>query len=297
MAKFLLDSGDVNEYREIAKLAQEKGSELWGATTNPSLIAKKLAGKKITQEEAFRLQKEIVKEILTIVPGAVSAEVYADKDTTAEEMIEQGREIATWDARIFVKLPTTVEGFKARTALRKDEIMINNTLVFSLQQIFAIFLHEKIVRIEYEIDEEACFISPFVGRLDDKGKDGMMVIEQAVEMKKKYNFSCWVLESSVRNPSHIKRGIDAGTDIMTVPAAVLREWLMMSNEEKESLDATDYAKNLAPMPNWQPLEELLGIKDIEQFMSAIETKKLDVSDALTTAGIDKFAADWKSIIV
>src|ERR1700719_1712375 len=115
MTKFLLDSGDPDEYKEITSLAKEKGYELWGATTNPTLIAKKLAGQKITSEEAFALQKKIVFEILDIVPGAVSAEVYADDKTTAEQMVEQGRDIAKWHERIFVKLPTTIEGFKART--------------------------------------------------------------------------------------------------------------------------------------------------------------------------------------
>src|SRR5690349_17207707 len=126
MTKFLLDSGDPAEYREIAQLAKEKGSELWGSTTNPSLIAKKLSGDKLTRQEAFALQKDLVMEILSIVPGAVSAEVYADTQTTARDMIEQGRDIASWHERIYVKLPTTLEGFKARTQLRKEGIAINN---------------------------------------------------------------------------------------------------------------------------------------------------------------------------
>lgn len=111
--KFLLDSGDPDEYREIAKLAKDHGSELWGSTTNPTLIAKTILNKKFTQDEAFQLQKEIVLEIVRLLPGAVSAEVYADESTTADEMIAQGREIATWHQRVVVKLPTTLEGFKA----------------------------------------------------------------------------------------------------------------------------------------------------------------------------------------
>src|SRR5579883_1423586 len=162
MTKFLLDSGDPIEYREIVALAKEKGSELWGATTNPSLIAKKLAGKKITQEEALKMQKDLVMEILEIVPGAVSAEVYAEANTTAEQMIEQGKDIATWHERIYVKLPTTIEGFKARTALRKEGIAINNTLVFSQEQIYAICLHEKVIRETYNVGDKhwPSFISP-----------------------------------------------------------------------------------------------------------------------------------------
>ena len=83
MTKFLLDSGDPKEYAEITKLAQEQNTQIWGATTNPSLIAKNLTGKKITQDEAFELQNKIITEILKLVPGAVSAEVYADHTTTA----------------------------------------------------------------------------------------------------------------------------------------------------------------------------------------------------------------------
>lgn len=173
MTKLLLDSGDPKEYREIAKLAKDNNAEIWGATTNPTLIAKTLKDRKLTPKEAFDLQKEIVMEILQIVPGAVSAEVYADATTKAEEMIEQGRDIATWDSRIYVKLPTTLEGFKARTALRAQNIPVNNTLVFSQEQIFAITLHEKIMRATNKIDNPwPPFISPFVGRLDDGGENG-----------------------------------------------------------------------------------------------------------------------------
>ena len=145
MTKFILDSGNPQEYREISHLAEQHGGMIWGSTTNPTLVAKQLSGKKLTIEQAFGLQKELVLEILEIVPGAVSAEVYANAETKAEEMIEQGRDIASWHERVVVKLPTTLEGFKARTALREEDILTNNTLVFSQQQIFAICLHEKIV--------------------------------------------------------------------------------------------------------------------------------------------------------
>src|SRR5579863_1224599 len=175
MTKFLLDSGDPIEYRQIALIAKGIGSQLWGATTNPSLIAKKLAGQKISTEEALKMQKSLVMEILSIVPGAVSAEVYADDTTTAAQMVEQGRDIATWHERIYVKLPTTIEGFKARTNLRFEGIPINNTLVFSQEQIYAICLHEKLVHEELPIINKLWppFISPFLGRLDDQGEDGL----------------------------------------------------------------------------------------------------------------------------
>ena len=137
--KFLLDSGDPNEYKEIEPLAKKHDSNLWGSTTNPTLIAKKLAGKKVSQQEAFDLQKKLVMDILDLVPGAVSAEVFSDWATTGEEMAKQGRDIATWDKRVVVKLPTTKEGFIARTILRKEKIPVNNTLVFSQAQIYSWF--------------------------------------------------------------------------------------------------------------------------------------------------------------
>ena len=146
MTQYLLDSGDPEEFKAISTLAKEHNEVLFGATTNPTLIAKKLAGRKVSQDEAFELQKQIVMEIVNIVPGPVSAEVYADETTTAEQMVEQGREIAKGHDRIVVKLPTTMEGFKARTALRRNKVLINNTIIFSQQQVVAVYLHEKLIQ-------------------------------------------------------------------------------------------------------------------------------------------------------
>ncbi len=304
MTKFLLDSGDVQEYKEIAKLAKEKNSGLWGATTNPTLIAKTLKDRKLRQSEAFELQKEIVMEILGLVPGAVSAEVYADESTTADEMIEQGEDIASWDKRIYVKLPTTLEGFKARSSLREKNIPINNTLVFSQQQIFAINLHERIIR---ESNKNASnqwppFISPFVGRLDDKGQNGIRLIENGMKIKghfltKEKGPITWMLASSLRKVEHIKQSIELNAEIITAPASAYREWFKLSQIQQNELDAKAYAKGLADIPYWQPPPELIKIKTISEFMGAIEGNKLDIRHELTTTGIQRFAADWRAIIL
>lgn len=301
---FLLDSGDPDEFREIDALAKEKGQKLWGSTTNPSLIAKKLQGRKVSMNEAFKLQKELVLEIVSIVPGAVSAEVYADEKTTAEEMINQGRQIATWHERIVIKLPTTIEGFKARAELRKEKIPINNTLVFTQQQIFAICLHERIMQETYgPIDPPKIehlggwppFISPFVGRLDDQGEDGLSVVEHGMEVKKTYSFLPWMLEASVRRLEHIKRGFEQNVELITSPAKVWREWFALSNEEIEHLDSLSYAKTLKPFEFWNP-EEFLTIPSTEVFMENIESNTLDIRHPLTDKGIERFADDWKAII-
>lgn len=303
MTKLLLDSGDPQEYREIAKLAQKNKSEIWGATTNPTLIAKNLAGKKFTHKEAFNLQKEIVMEILNIVPGAVSAEVYADKTTTAQEMIQQGEEIASWNKRIYVKLPTTVESFKARTALRKKNININNTLVFSQQQIFAIALHEQIIRKTHaDIQfKEPQFISPFVGRLDDNGENGIQLIRHGMKIKtlpagSQNNFT-WMLSASIRTVQHVGQSIDAKAEIITAPAKVYRQWFALTEQEKKTFKKVSASEALKDIPFWHPPEELKKISAIEEFMEAILSSRLDIRHPLTDAGITRFASDWKSILI
>ena len=301
MTKLLLDSGDPKEYREIAKLAKDNNAEIWGATTNPTLIAKTLKDRKLTPKEAFDLQKEIVMEILQIVPGAVSAEVYADATTKAEEMIEQGRDIATWDSRIYVKLPTTLEGFKARTALRAQNIPVNNTLVFSQEQIFAITLHEKIMRATNKIDNPwPPFISPFVGRLDDGGENGMDLVKNGMKQKEQFKSNntdiVWMLAASIRKAEHMKLSFDSGSETITAPAKAYQEWFALSPKQMEDLDTDTYAKSLKNVPYLGATQEMLEISTVEDFMLAIESNKLNISHPLTDRGIERFAADWKAIL-
>lgn len=301
MTQFILDSGDPDEYHTISKLAKEHHQVLFGGTTNPTLIAKsaswRMADTKVTQKQAFELQKEIVLEIIDIVPGPVSAEVYADDKTTADEMVKQAREIAKWHERVVIKLPTTVESFKARTVLRRERIPINNTLVFSQQQVFAISLHEKLVQKESVVDNLwNPFISPFVGRLDDLAEDGMAVIEHAMKLKRTYNFTPLILLSSVRRVEHMKRGLTYEVDLITAPAKVYQEWFTLTNEQKQAIDTKSYTSNLKPTTYWQPPPELLVIASIDQFMDAITSGKLNIRHDLTDSGLARFASDWQAII-
>jgi transaldolase len=292
MTKFILDSGNPQEYRDTSHLAEQHNSMIWGSTTNPSLVAKQLSGKKLTLEQAFALQKELVMEILEIVPGAVSAEVYANEETTAEEMIEQGRDIGSWHERVVVKLPTTLEGFKARTVLRSENILTNNTLVFSQQQIFAICLHEKILVANDTLTAKAypSFISPFVGRLDDTGENGMDLIENGMKIKSLFpSISLWMLEASVRSTYHIAHGMEVGTELITAPAKAYEEYFSHSAVPMDE-------KELKPIAYWEPSEELLAIESMEDFMTAITEDKLDITHPLTEKGIVRFAEDWKAIL-
>jgi len=298
--KFLLDSGDTNEYKELIKLFKENGHELWGSTTNPTLIAKTLSGRKINEKEAQDLQKQIVLEILSLLPGAVSAEVYSDAETTASEMIEQGEEIARWHKRVVVKLPTTLEGFKARSALRKAHIPVNNTLVFSQEQIFAICLHEKIMQQVYGPIDDLFppFISPFVGRLEDIGENGMQLVEHGMKIKKELNVSktaikpsIWMLEASVRTTQHMLEGFELKTELITAPAKAYRAWLQTPEEPAISQES-----KFKSIPFWTAPKELTEIETEEEFMDVIQNSKLNIHHSQTDSGLKKFAEDWKAAI-
>jgi transaldolase len=299
--KFILDSGDVTEYKEIAALALEKGSQLWGSTTNPSLIAKsageQLDGKKLSMDEAFELQRKIVTEILMIVPGAVSAEVYADRDTTAEDMIKQGKEIARWDARVVVKVPTTIEGMKARTALRQESIVTNNTLVFSQEQIYAICLHEEIIERNFTPQSKwPSFISPFVGRINDQDFNGMDLVKLGMKLKKIFNASLWMLEASVRSTDDVKQGIALKSELITAPAKVYHEWFDLSEDERNSVVELSDDEILNTIPTWDPPVEMLTTTTLEDFYRLIESGTLNINHPMTESGIDRFVADWKAIL-
>ena len=302
MTRFILDSGNPDEYKTIGKLAKDHNNELWGSTTNPSLIAKKLAGqgKKLTTKEAFQLQREIVFEILELVPGAVSAEVYADSQTTSTEMVEQGKEIASWHERVVIKLPTTVEGFKARTELRKLNIVINNTLVFSQQQIYAICLHEHLMQKEFQAKNKwPCFISPFIGRLDDIGESGITLVKNGMELKKSFPEKLWMLAASIRSPRHIQESIDAGSELITVPGKVYQEWFTTGNDPSAfgtNQNPSPSQDNLHKEPLWSPPVNIQCIASVEAFMAALESGELAISHPLTDKGIIKFTEDWQAIL-
>ncbi len=292
MTRFILDSGNPDEYQSALQLFTKNDQVLWGSTTNPSLIAKKLSetGSKLTREEAFLLQKELITQILQIVPGAVSAEVYADAETTADEMIEQGREIAEWNERIVIKLPTTKEGFKARAQLRQEHIVINNTLVFSQQQIYAICLQEHLLHKEYQVKGKwPCFISPFLGRLDDIGEEGSALVRNGIELKKYFPEELWMLSASIRSVSHLKACIELGSELITAPLKVYTEWL-------EGPTQTQKEQKLNRPALWEIPPQIKAIHSLAEFTEAIETNTLDISHNLTEKGIEKFTEDWKALL-
>ncbi len=190
--KFFIDTADVNEIRQ----ANERG---WvdGVTTNPTLIAK-----------SGRSFEEVIKEICKITKGPVSAEVISLK---ADEMVKEGLALAKWADNVVVKIPMCEDGMIAVKKLTAEGIKTNVTLVFSVMQAL---LAAK---------AGATMVSPFVGRLDDIGSDGMMMVSEVIQMYHNYDFATEVLVASVRSPMHIQAAALMGADIATIPFKVMQQ--------------------------------------------------------------------------
>ena len=190
--KFFVDTADTAAIRELAATGL-----LDGVTTNPSLVAK-----------AGRDFFEILKEICEVVPGPVSAEVAAtDFDGILREA-ERLREVAD---NIVIKVPLIVDGLKACKRLTDDGAMVNVTLCFSAAQAL---LAAK---------AGATFISPFIGRLDDVGQDGMQLIADIRQIYDNYHFDTEILVASVRHPMHVVEAAKIGADVCTIPPDVLKK--------------------------------------------------------------------------
>jgi len=192
--KFFIDTADVKEIKEAASWGLVDG-----VTTNPSLIAK-----------TGRQYEEVLREICVLVDGPISAEVVA---TEAEAMIEEGEKLARIHPNIVVKCPLIVAGLKATRALSRRGIKVNVTLIFTPLQGLA------------AAKCGATYLSPFVGRLDDIGEDGMMVAESLVDILENYDYPAQVLVASVRSLTHLMRAAEVGAHVATIPFAVIKQML------------------------------------------------------------------------
>lgn len=190
--KFFIDSADVDEIRAAAHVGI-----IDGVTTNPSLIAK--SGRKF---------EEVVKEITEIVDGPISAEVTA---MDHETMMKQAAPLIKIHQNITIKVPMTEDGITTCVELRKQNVKVNVTLVFHPNQAL---LAAK---------AGATFVSPFVGRLDDIGEDGIAIVEDIAKMFRMYDFETEILTASIRNPEHVKRAALAGSHVATMPPTVFHE--------------------------------------------------------------------------
>lgn len=188
--KFFIDTANIDEIREAHSMGMVDG-----VTTNPSLIAKE-----------GRDFEDIIKEICQIVDGPISAEVIS---TDTEGMIKEARHLAKIHDNIVVKIPMIVDGLKATCRLAEEGIKTNVTLAFSpLQALMA-------------AKAGATYISPFIGRLDDLSQEGLLLVEQIVEIYSNYAFDTEIIVASIRNPLHVLESALMGADIATIPFSVL----------------------------------------------------------------------------
>ena len=188
--KFFIDTANIDEINEANSMGMVDG-----VTTNPSLIAKE-----------GRDFEEIIKEICQIVDGPISAEVIS---IDTEGMIKEARHLAKIHDNIVVKIPMIVDGLKATRRLADEGIKTNVTLAFSpLQALMA-------------AKAGATYISPFIGRLDDLSQEGLLLVEQIVEIYSNYAFDTEIIVASIRNPLHVLESALMGADIATIPFSVL----------------------------------------------------------------------------
>ncbi|MDH7517369.1 MAG: fructose-6-phosphate aldolase [Candidatus Thermoplasmatota archaeon] len=190
--KIFVDTANLEEIRELASWGV-----IDGVTTNPTLVAK-----------SGRSFKEIVKEIFDIVDGPISLEAVSTK---AEDMIKEARNLAKIHKNVVVKIPMTPDGLKAVKTLSKEGIKTNVTLVFSSNQAL---LAAK---------AGATYVSPFIGRLDDIGNEGMQIVEEIMDIFKNYDFKTQVIVASIRHPIHVIQAARLGAHIATVPPDVIKK--------------------------------------------------------------------------
>nr|HID59328.1 fructose-6-phosphate aldolase [Desulfobacterales bacterium] len=190
--KFFIDTANIEEIRDAYDLGV-----IDGVTTNPSLVAKE-----------GRNFEDLIKEICSIVDGPVSVEAVR---TDADGLVGEARVLARIHDNIVVKIPMTTEGIKATRILNKEGIKTNVTLVFSpLQALLA-------------AKAGATYISPFVGRLDDISHEGMLLVEQIVNIYKNYAFETNVIVASIRHPLHVLEAALMGADVATIPYKVIKQ--------------------------------------------------------------------------
>jgi len=276
----LVDGGDPKETLRVKNLV----GYVDGQTTNPTLIARNpevrtmvSSGRKFSSQEELDEYKRIVQAISPLVGSAgVSIEVFADLDTAAEEMLGQGRQMFSWIPNAYIKYPCTREGLRAAQMSVREALRVNMTLCFSQEQAAAVYAATK-------GSKDPVYVSPFVGRLDDHGENGMDLVRNIKKMYAAGDGHVLVLAASIRHLKHLLASFASDAELVTAPSKVWEEW----------------AASSFPVPEKDFMYE--GDKQLR----AIAYKALDLNRAwesfdirhdLTIKGIQQFVADYKSTL-
>lgn len=288
LPKLFLDSGNPEDTKKVKSLI----GYIDGQTTNPSLVVKNptvleyiAQGKKLQKDELISIYREIITEIDKMVSGPISVETYADWNTSAQEMVEQAHEMKTWGRNIYIKFPTIKQGLIAANEFVKTGGNVNMTLVFDQNQAAAVYT------ATYPAFANA-FVSPFVGRWDDKGYDGLDLIRNIKKMYKSFSEKrrereCHVeiLAASIRNMEHFYTSMQIGADIITAPMSIYEEWI---NQERFVPDEKYHAdkRGLRSII----YQDIALHNDFTQY----DIRKDD--NSLLSEGLDKFVSDWNKIL-
>lgn len=282
--KILVDGGDPEETLRI----KNRIGCLDGQTTNPTLVAKNpeikrliASGHRLTEKEQLERYKKIVQAISPLVGSAgVSIEVFADPDTPAAKMLAQGEEMFTWIPNAYIKYPTTTEGLKAARASVQKDMRVNMTLCFSQDQAAAIYAATM-------GSKSPVYVSPFIGRLDDRGVNGMDLVANIKKMYASGDGHVHVLAASIRHLQHLLYSFALNAELATAPAKVWEEWAdhrCPIPEKNFAYKPVDTSGNpLAPIAYRQ--------LDLNQ-----PWESFDVHHDLTVKGIRQFVADYQSTL-
>jgi transaldolase len=278
--RIFLDGGDPEETKSIIAAL----GFLDGQTTNPTLISKNPEakkridqGRKFSEAEILGFYRDVVRTISSTIPGgSISVEVYADPASRAEEMLRQGHEMFSWIPNAHIKFPTSSEGLKAANRAVQEKLRVNMTLCFSQEQAAAVYAATKGAK------KGGVFVSPFIGRLDDRGEKGMDLIANIIAMYKKGDGHVEVLTASVRSMDHFLYALKLGSDIITAPYMILKEW----------------GDQGLPLPDESYRYDAKGLKQIpyNEIDLSRNWQDYDIAHELTLKGMGRFSEDWNSLI-
>jgi len=288
LPKIFLDSGDPAETKKAKSLL----GFLDGQTTNPSLVAKSPEvqsyvekGKKLTEDELLSIYKGIITEIDKDIAGPISVETYADWETTPEQMLEQAHDMKSWGRNIYVKFPTIPAGITAANAFVKLGGKVNMTLVFDQQQAAAVYAATLPTF-------QPVFISPFIGRLDDHGLQGLDLVKNIIKMyatfdkkRNEHKAHVEVLAASIRSLDHFYASIFLGADALTISIDLIREWIDQERwvpDEKYRIESSGLRSFI--------YKDLPYHDDFTQYPIVKE------EGSLLNEGLSKFVADWNNLL-
>ncbi len=288
LPKIYLDSGDPEETKRAKGLL----GYLDGQTTNPSLVVKNpdiqkflASGKKLKEDELFAEYKRIITALNAELAGPISVEVYADWETKATDMLKQAEDMATWGRNIYVKFPTIPQGLKAAHEFVGKGGRVNMTLVFDQNQAAAIYSATTQTA-------QPAFVSPFIGRWDDRGYNGLDLVKNILKMYKKFDKQrnqkkshVLVLAASIRNMNHFYSSIFLKADIITIPLKIIETWI----HEETWMPDEHFRMEEAGLKSLL-YEDLTFKQNFEDYI--VEAKE----GSLLDEGLQKFVKDWKNLI-